>query len=188
MQAKEALVRAHAFPKSPISQGVEHQPYRGQAHLLVTKDMIQKALFCQSILKKAPGPNLHNFLILCLLLNWDADRITSLAMQTLRLQYHPKNWRHTRGVLIEKSKKRDRTLIKSYRVISLLNCLVKVVEKLVAEQLSQFYERFGKLHKGQTGAKKRRSAIDVAAILVQQVHKISENKKIAWALSTFGSR
>lgn len=58
----------------------------------------------------------------------------------------------------------------------------KVVEKLVAEQLSQFCERFGKLHKGQMGAIKRRSAIDAAAILVQQVHKIWENKKIAGAL------
>ena len=55
MQAKEALVRAHAFSKPPVSQGAEYQPHRGQAHLLVTKDMVQKALFCQST-KKAPEP------------------------------------------------------------------------------------------------------------------------------------
>lgn len=34
---------------------------------------------------------------------------------------------------MEKPIKRDRTLVKSYRVISLLNCLGKVVEKLVAK-------------------------------------------------------
>lgn len=114
--------------------------------------------------------------------DWDADQIIFLAMQALRLQYHPKNWRNTKRVLIEKPNKRDRTLVKSYRIISLLNCLGKVVEKLVTNQLSQFCEDFGKLHKDQMGARKRQSAIDVAAILVQQVDNSWENKKIAGAL------
>ncbi len=47
MQAKEALLRAHAFPKPPISQGAEYQPQKEHAHLLVSKDKVQKALFCQ---------------------------------------------------------------------------------------------------------------------------------------------
>ena len=47
MEAKEALVKAHAFSKPPISQGTEYHPQKGHAHLLVTKDMIQKVLFCQ---------------------------------------------------------------------------------------------------------------------------------------------
>lgn len=45
MQAKEVLVRAHAFPKPPVSRGAEYQPHQGRAHLLVTKDTVQKALF-----------------------------------------------------------------------------------------------------------------------------------------------
>ena len=73
-------------------------------------------------------------------------------------------------------------MVKSYQVISLLNCLDKVVKKLVAGQLSQFCEEYGKLHKRQMGARKQQSAIDAAAILVQQVHEIWENKKIAGAL------
>ena len=171
MQAKEALVKAHAFPKPYISQGAEYQLQKGDAHLLVTKDTVHKALFCQSV-KKAPVSNLHNFLILRLLWDWVADRITSLATQTLRLQYHPQEWKHARGVLIEKSNKRDHTLVKFYRVISLLNCLDKVVEKLVAEQLSLFCEKYRKLHKRKMKARKHRSATDAAAILIQQVHEI----------------
>ncbi len=84
MQAKEALLRAHAFSKPPVSRGAEYQPNKGRTHLLVTKDTVQKVLFCQSV-KKALRPNLHNFLILCILSDWDADRITSLATQALRL-------------------------------------------------------------------------------------------------------
>lgn len=50
---------------------------------------------------------------------------------------------------MENSNKIDDTLLKSYRVISLLNCFDKVVEKLVAEKLSQFCEVKEKLRKGQ---------------------------------------
>lgn len=87
-------------------------------------------------------------------------------MQALRLQYHSKNWQNVKRVLIEKPNKRDCILVKSYQVISLLNCLSKIIEKLVANQLSQFCEDFRKFHKGQMGARKRRSAINATAILL----------------------
>ena len=98
------------------------------AHASVTKDSVGKALLCQSI-KKAPRPNMHNFLILRILWDWDSDRITSIVV-AIRLQYHPQHWKHAKGILFDKPNKRDRTLVKSYQVISLLNCLGKVVEKL----------------------------------------------------------
>ncbi len=94
---------------------------------------------------------------------WDATCITSLVQQAIRLQYHPQLWRHAKGILMEKPNKRDRTLVKSYRVISLLNCLGKVVEKLVAQKLSQFCEAKGKLHSGQMGGRRYRSSINAAA-------------------------
>ena len=103
-------------------------------------------------------------------------------MQAIRLQYHPEQWRHAKGVLLEKPNKRDRSLVKSYRVISLLNCLSKVVEKLVAEQLAQFCEANEKLHKGQMGARKNRLAIDATAILVQKVQDIWTDRQRAETL------
>lgn len=90
VQVKKVLIRAYAFFNPLVSQGVEYWPYKRYAHLLVIKNIIQKALFCQST-KKVPEPNLHNFLILCLLWDWDADQITYLAIQALRLQSYPKN-------------------------------------------------------------------------------------------------
>lgn len=73
---------------------------------------------------------------------------------------------------MEKPNKRNCTLVKSYWVISLLNCPGKVVEKLAAEQLSKFCEAKGKLHKGQLGGKKQRSAIDAAALLIHPVNEM----------------
>ena len=221
MKNKEALVRAHAFPTSPVFYGIKYEPRQGTAHLSVTKNNVGKVLLCQSVgkasgpnivfygikyeprqgtdhlsvtknsvgkallcqsVRKASGPNMHNFRILRVLWEWDPDRITSVVVQAIRLQYHPQRWRHAKGVLLEKPNKRDRTLVKSYRVISLLNCLGKVVEKVVAEQLSQFCEANGKLHKGQMGARKHRSAVDAAAILIQKVQETWESQKIAGAL------
>ena len=60
MQAKKALVRAHAFPKPPVSLGNEYQPKQRFAYLSVNQKTAAKALLYQSI-KKAPGPNMHNF-------------------------------------------------------------------------------------------------------------------------------
>ena len=80
---------------------------------------------CHSV-KKAPGPNMYNFWLLHVPLDWDQDRITSVVTQAIRLQYHPKQWRTAKGVLLEKSNKRDRTLIQSYQDISLFRSTFRV--------------------------------------------------------------
>lgn len=60
MHDKKALVRAHAFPKPPIFQGNEYLPGQESAHLSVNSETVGRMLLCQSV-KKAPGPNMHNF-------------------------------------------------------------------------------------------------------------------------------
>ena len=42
--------------------------------------------------------------------------------------------KYAKSILLEKSNKYDRILVKSYRVISLRNCHIKVMEKLVAKK------------------------------------------------------
>ena len=79
MQDKDALVRLHTFPPRPIFYGTEYEPEKGTAHTLVTKDHVGKALLCQSI-KKAPRLNMQNFRILCILWDWDPDRINSVVV------------------------------------------------------------------------------------------------------------
>ena len=60
MQAKKALIRAHAFPKAPFSQESKYKLGQRFAYLLVSQEMVTKALFCQ-LVKKTLGPNKHNF-------------------------------------------------------------------------------------------------------------------------------
>lgn len=72
--------------------------------------------------------------------------------------------------MLWKPNKPDYTLVKAYRVISLLNCLEKVVEKIAAEAISSYCEAAGVLHPGQMGSHKQWSTIDAVACLIQEVH------------------
>jgi hypothetical protein len=45
--------------------------------------------------------------------------------------------------------------VKSYRVISLLNCLEKVAEKVAIIAIANFYKINKLLHKGQFGCRKQ---------------------------------
>ncbi len=181
MQLKEALVRAHAFPKPPVFLDREVRPAQSVAHAQISSKQVEKALFGQSTIK-APGLDKFNFKAIRLLWTWDPEQTTALVKNAIRLHYHPTSWNHARGILLEKGNKLDKSLVKSYRVISLLNCMGKLVEKVVVEELSQFCETNLKLHKGQMGARKSRCAIDAVAIMVDRIHKVWDEKKIAKTL------
>jgi len=60
--------------------------------------------------------------------------------------------------------------LKSFQRISLLSCIGKVVEKVVAKLLSDEAERRVLPSGGQFGSRKNRWAIDTAAIMVNRMH------------------
>lgn len=59
MQAKEILVRLHAFLLPPIVYGVKYEPSQSFAHFSIINITVDKDLFCNSG-KNAPGPNMYN--------------------------------------------------------------------------------------------------------------------------------
>ena len=134
----------------------------------ITEEKVYLALVTQAI-AKALRPNKINFRILRMIWDWDKERIISMVDQAIRLGYHPKEWKKAREILLEKGRKRDLSLVRSYRVISLLNCMGKVVEKVVANQLLDYCKTYIKLYSGQMGARKKRSAINMVAALVHVV-------------------
>lgn len=125
---------------------------------------------------------MHNFRIFYILWDLNPDRITSVVVQAIRLQYHLQQQKYEKRVFLKKLNKRDRTLIKSYRIISFLNCLGKIVEKVVAKQLSQFCKKNKKFYKQQIEVRNYSSVIDVAALLIQKIQEVWQNQKIAGKL------
>jgi len=75
-------------------------------------------------------------------------------------------------VVIPKPNKPDYGVAKAYRVITLLNCLGKVVEKVTANAIAEECERRRLLHDGQFGCRKRRSAIDAVGRLMKRVEEV----------------
>jgi len=74
-----------------------------------------------------------------------------------------------KGVVIPKPNKPDYGVAKAYRVITLLNCLGKVVEKVAANAIADECVRRRLLHDGHFGCRKRRSAIDAVGRLMKRV-------------------
>ena len=181
MKAKEALVCKSAFFKPPNNPGQNPTTSPRIAYLKVSQDMVSYALMSQSV-ATAPRPNKISFQILQIIWSWDKIHMTNMVRHTIRLDYHPQEWKKARGILLEKGGKRDFGLVRSYRVISLLNCMGKVVKKVVAEPLSHNCESHSKLHPGQTGGREERLAIDAVAVLVHTVQERWEDKKLAAVL------
>ncbi len=84
--------------------------------------------------------------------------------------YHLKIWREDTRIILKKSDKSNYSILKTYRIITLLNCLNKVAEKIIAVQLSYTAEINDKLlNFDQMRDRKQRSAIDAVLNLVHDV-------------------
>jgi Reverse transcriptase (RNA-dependent DNA polymerase) len=84
---------------------------------------------------------------------------------------HLKTWKKAKEILLRKPNKSNYSIAKSYRVISLLNYLGKVAEKVATTAIANFCETNELLREGQFGCRKQRSAIDAVAKLIYIIEK-----------------
>ncbi len=99
--------------------------------------------------------------------------------------YHLKIWREGTKIILKKSDKSNYSISKTYRIITLLNCLNKVAEKIIAVQLSYTAEINDKLlNFDQMRDRKQRSAIDAVLNLVHDASSAQTNITLrsAWCL------
>ena len=101
--------------------------------------------------------------------------VPPLPSNIFEYEYHPKCWRKGIGVVFPKPKKEDYSNPKSYRVITLLNCLGKVLEQILATRLSYLANIGTLLHETQMGSRKQRSAIDTALFYSNTIYN---NKRL----------
>jgi len=81
--------------------------------------------------------------------------------------YYLKIWREGTEIILKKSDKLNYSISKTYRIITLLNCLDKVAEKIIAMQLFYTAEINDKLlNFDQIKDRKQRSAINAVLNLV----------------------
>jgi len=177
---KEEILRRESFPTNDDDQYHELPP-TASAHTRVTYQAVEQAVFSQAV-KEAPGLDKLSFGVIWLLWKWDKERILKLTKAAIRSGRHPVVLKRPTRVVIRKPGKDDFTQLEANRSISLLSCLGKLVDKVVADLLSEEAERRGLLSDGQFGSRKGRSAIDAVAIMVDRAHAAWKNGHITGVL------
>ena len=86
-----------------------------------------------------------------LLWTWAEDRAVGLVTYSFRLQIHLRCWKVACGVAMPRPGREDYGLAKIYRVISLLNSMGKVIERVASELLNQHCEATDSLHRHRYG-------------------------------------
>jgi hypothetical protein len=163
---KEEMLRGESFPLNDGDKYYEQLPV-GQAHERITEQSVKRALILQ-LVKNAPGQDKLLFGAIWLLWKWNRTRIVGLTKAAVRTGHHPAVWQRSSGVVRRKPRTEDYTKLKSYQTISLLSCMGKVVEKVVAALLSNEAERRAMWSDSQFGSRQKRSDIDAAAIIVDR--------------------
>jgi ribonuclease HI len=93
--------------------------------------------------------------------------------------HHAKPFREAEVVMINKPGKRNLSSPRAWRPISLLSCLGKGLERLVARRLAWASIRYSVLHSQQAGALPKRSAVDLVAALVHDIEEAFSRKQVA---------
>ena len=114
---------------------------------------VKKAIF-SSLTKKAPGPDQVGFLLIQKAYQTIPDIFNKVYKTLFRDGVHPNCWKESIGIILSKPNKPDYTIPKAYRVILLLNCLGKVLEKLFASRLAYLANTGNLLNSMQLGGRK----------------------------------
>ena len=94
--------------------------------------------------------------------------ILQLFQASLKLGHVPKEWKAAKIIMIHKPGKPKQDLT-SYRPISLLICLAKLMEKIINKKITEWAESTGILPPEQSGFRAKRSCHDHILRLTQQI-------------------
>ena len=151
--------------------------YKSHPHN-ITKTEIAKTINKLNT-KKAPGPGKINNKIIQLTIASLLDIIHNLYNICWLKGYHPNNWKIPKSILINKPNKTKKDP-NNYRPIALINCLAKIMEKIINVRLTNYIEQNDIINKEQAGFRKNKSTHDKLFQLTQIAIQ-AKNRKQACA-------
>lgn len=116
--------------------------------------------------KKSPGPDLIPNIVLKNLTCKGLSVLSSIFNACLSLGHFPFSWKQANVIVIHKHGK-PKNFPSSYRLISLLNTLSKLLEKLIQKRILNFLESVDIIPPHQFGFRANHST-------VHQIHRLSE--------------
>ena len=141
---KCTIFRKALFPPPPESrvESRDTSSYKANSEWkwpILSKIELKNA--CNAKIKgKTPGPNLITQEMIVHAYNAIPYIFYIVYSLLINSGYHPKIWKQATGFILKKPSKPNYSLPKAYRVISLLNCLGKVSERILAQRLSYIAE------------------------------------------------
>lgn len=181
-QAEELL--ATFFPPLPSTIGEEGpRTQRRPVHMpeLMMEEVERKVLEAKPW--KAAGEDGLPAMVWRQLWPTVKDRVLHLFKASLEGGTLPSQWRNAKIVPLKKPGKGDYTVAKSWRPISLLSTLGKILEAVIAERISHAVETWGLLPTNHFGARKRRSAEQALILLQEHIYKAWRNRDVLSLIS-----
>ena len=179
-QEKSDTFRNTLFPPPPISSPINLNlnSYIANKEWKWPKlSHIELENSCTSKIKgKTPGPDLITQEIIVQAYLAIPNTFFNIYSILIDQGYHPKVWKQATGFILKKPKKPDYSLPKAYRVIALLNCLGKVLERILARRLSYLAETTNLLYISQIDSRLYKSAIDITLLLKNEIEVNKTNK------------
>lgn len=168
--SKCASFRSALFPTPPTAPKPSWLDYRPATWNWPELSSEELGNACLGDIKgKTPGPDLITHPIIQQAYKAIPEVFFAIYSALINVGYHPAPWKQATGAILKKPGKPDYSVPKAYRVISLLNCLGKVSERILAKRLSFLAETTTLLHPSQIGGRLKKSAIDAALLLNNEV-------------------
>ena len=152
---------------SPLVQRVTVEELRQNLSRCKNRSAVGQDGLSYRLLKKVPDAYL--------------ERICSLFSQCLHIGFFPSKWKKAKTILIPKPGK-DIKQAKNYRPISLLSCLGKLLERIIAFRLSTHLELKNQFAKSQSGFRAGHMTSEQLFRLAEECHMSFKKQQVVAAL------
>jgi hypothetical protein len=119
--------------------------------------------------KSAPGQSGHTWVVLKWAWTADPKRLMNLLTACLKAGHHPHPWKEAVVCVVPKPNRADYTLAKNFRPISLLECLGKLLEKVVAKLIYREMAKHALVPTTQFGGRDASSTLDAGLTLLHDI-------------------
>ena len=152
---KCSALKETLFPKPPHGSPFNwdgYTPTETWEYPPLSREELKAA--CSTLIKgKTPGPDAITQEIITVAYRAAPESFYKVFSPLFSYGYHPQCWREATGAILAKGKP-DTADPKSYRVISLLNCLGKITERITAKRLGYIVEISTLLDPSQIGGRR----------------------------------